>query len=74
MSFGVVMKGLNSLYFKRHIDFIFEFIPYLVLLVALFGFMDILIITKWLTDYSQMEGAKPPSIITSMIAMFLNFG
>ena len=36
--------------------------------------MDLLIIKKWLTDYSVVEGAKPPSIITSMIAMFLNFG
>lgn len=27
MSLGVIMKALNSLFFKRYIDFIFEFIP-----------------------------------------------
>ena len=74
MSFGVFMKGLNSIFFKRPIDFFFEFLPQIILLLALFGFMDLLIIAKWLTDYSQMDGAKPPSIISSMIAMFLNFG
>ena len=36
--------------------------------------MDLMIIIKWLTDFSQMDGAKPPSIITLMITMCLNFG
>ena len=40
----------------------------------MFGFMDLLIVVKWLTNYSEMEGAKPPSVITSMITMFLGLG
>jgi V-type H+-transporting ATPase subunit a len=52
MSMGVVVKALNAAYFGRKLEFIFEFIPQIVLLLALFGFMDALIITKWLTDYS----------------------
>jgi hypothetical protein len=36
--------------------------------------MDLLIVVKWLTDYSQVEGAKPPSIISTMIVMCLGFG
>jgi hypothetical protein len=36
--------------------------------------MDMLIVIKWLTDFSAMEGAKPPSIIASMIVMCLGFG
>ena len=47
MSLGIIMKGLNSLYFRRMIDFIFEFIPQIILLLALFGWMDVLIIAKW---------------------------
>jgi V-type H+-transporting ATPase subunit a len=27
MSFGVCMKGLNSIYFGRKVDFFFEFLP-----------------------------------------------
>lgn len=47
MLLGVVMKGLNSLYFRNKLDFFFEFIPQFLLMFALFGWMDILIIAKW---------------------------
>jgi V-type H+-transporting ATPase subunit a len=51
MSLGVFMKALNSIHYKRPIDFFFEFVPQILLLMALFGFMDMIIIIKWLTDY-----------------------
>jgi V-type H+-transporting ATPase subunit a len=73
MSLGILMKAANSIYFRKFIDFFFEFIPQIVLMLALFGYMDMLIIIKWLTDYDNGE-SNPPSIITSMINMFLNFG
>lgn len=44
------------------------------MLLAMFGFMDFLIFVKWGTNYAAMDGANPPSIISSMINMFLNFG
>src|SRR5574343_547913 len=47
MSMGIIMKGFNALYFKSIVDFIFEFIPQIIFLIALFGWMDILIIAKW---------------------------
>lgn len=47
MSLGIFMKGLNSIYFKQPLDFIFEFIPQILLLWFLFGWMDALIIAKW---------------------------
>lgn len=68
------MKGLNNIYFKKPVDFFFEFLPQIVMLLSLFGFMDFLIFVKWNTDYNAMTGAKPPSIISTMINMFLNFG
>jgi hypothetical protein len=34
------------------LEFWFEAVPQLILLLSLFGFMDILIVVKWLTDYS----------------------
>jgi V-type H+-transporting ATPase subunit a len=40
----------------------------------MFGFMDLLIIVKWCTDWSAIEGSKPPSIISTMIVMCLGFG
>lgn len=81
MSIGIFMKAANSLYFKRYVDFIFEFIPQIILLWALFGWMDLLIIVKWLTPWSDDAGTATelntthaPNIITIMIGMFLAFG
>ena len=48
MSLGVFVKAFNNLYFKKYVDFFFEFIPQIVMLWALFGYMDLLIIIKWL--------------------------
>lgn len=48
MSLGVTMKGFNSIYFGSMLDFFFEFIPQICLLLALFGWMDALIIFKWI--------------------------
>lgn len=85
MSLGIIMKGFNSVYFKKGLDFTCEFVPQIILLLALFGWMDILIIGKWLTpkdvesihvagsdEYNKL--ALSPPIITTMIDMFLNMG
>ncbi len=42
-------------------------------MLVLFGYMDLLIITKWCTDWTGIEHASP-SVITSMIEMALNGG
>mmetsp|Transcript_25717 Transcript_25717/g.39549 ORF Transcript_25717/g.39549 Transcript_25717/m.39549 type:complete len:170 (-) Transcript_25717:66-575(-) len=73
MTLGIFIKGANALYFNRKLDFYHEFIPQLVLLLALFGFMDVLIINKWLTDWNGNE-SKAPSIVNVMIEMCLNGG
>ena len=75
MSLGILLKGLNALHFNRKLDFYHEFIPQLILLLALFGFMDILIIQKWLTNWDMIgDTSKTPSIINAMIGMFLKGG
>ena len=73
MTLGIVLKGSNLIYFSRKIDFVFEFLPQLIILLALFGYMDFLIIVKWLTDFSGKED-KAPSIIQTMISMFISMG
>ena len=73
MSLGVCMKAVNSVYFKNKLDLLHEFVPQIILLWVLFGYMDTLIIMKWLTDYTGREGTAP-SIISTMISMALNGG
>ena len=89
MSMGVIMKGFNALHFRNRLDFFFEFIPQFLLLFVLFGWMDILIIGKWV-EYKNIDAnfdtRNPnevagydqvhlsPPIISTMIDMFLKFG
>lgn len=68
MIVGICNKGLNSLYFNDIPGFFFEFIPQIVFMVSTFGYMVLLIITKWLTNYDGREN-DAPSIITT----FINF-
>ncbi|EDV28211.1 V-type proton ATPase 116 kDa subunit a isoform 1 [Trichoplax sp. H2] len=72
MSFGVVLSLLNHLYFKRTVNIYCEFIPEVIFLGCIFGYMIGLIFFKWLafTCYSEFQ----PSILLAMIDMFLNFG
>jgi len=73
MSLGILMKAFNAVHFGRPIDFIFEFIPQLTLLTCLFGWMDFLIVAKWVQFWPN-GAARAPNIISVMINMFLNFG
>ena len=39
MTFGLLLKGANEIYFNRTIQFVFEFIPQLFFMIGLFGYM-----------------------------------
>jgi len=69
MCFGICMRGLNAVYFKSAVDFICEFIPMILFFGGLFGYMVLLIIWKWVTNWTipieqgQMKG-KVPQVIS----------
>lgn len=73
MSLGVCMKAFNAVYFEHKLDLWLEFIPQITLLWVLFGYMDLMIICKWCTDFTNRE-YEAPSVVSSMIGMFLNGG
>ena len=73
MIMGIFIKGLNSIYFNNYLDFIFEFLPQLVFMTFLFGYMNLMIIIKWLTDWTQ-KTTSPPSIISQLLNVFLKGG
>ena len=46
------------------IDLKHEVIPQLLLLICMFGYMDLLILIKWNTDWVGMgESSRAPSIV-----------
>lgn len=74
MSFGVFLKAINCLHYGLYVDFVFEFIPQILFLSCTFGYMCLLVIYKWLINWSIVGTQFAPSIITSMIGMFLGLG
>jgi V-type H+-transporting ATPase subunit a len=74
MVFGIGLKAVNCLHFGRKIDFYFEFIPQMMFMVLIFGYMDFLIVFKWLKYYSPTQVNSAPSIISTMINIPLKMG
>lgn len=82
MSMGIIVKGFNACFKGQNIVFWFEVVAGLIILNGLFGWMDFLILSKWLhpmnaysTDPKAVEHLRStPSIITVMINNFLKGG
>ncbi len=73
MIFGIFLRGMNAIYFKNTLDFVFEFIPQLIFMCILFGYMNVMIFIKWASDWS-FDTQKAPSLISQMMNIFLKFG
>jgi V-type H+-transporting ATPase subunit a len=73
MVVGVFLKLLNALYFKRKLEIWFEFVPQVLFLGLLFGYMDFLIVFKWLKLWNG-SAHPPPSIISTMMDIGLKTG
>merc|ERR1719440_1693453 len=54
----------NSLHEGNSTDFTFECIPMMTFMLCFFGYMDYMILYKWVTPMQN-----PPSIINSLICM-----
>jgi len=50
-------------YFRDYVSIIFEFIPMMLFLLALFGYMDILIIGKWILVDASVAVCAPSLLI-----------
>ena len=72
MILGIILKGLNDLFFYDFLSFLFEFIPQIIFMSLLFGYMNILIYIKWNKNWE--DTSKAPSIISQMINIILKKG
>ena len=84
MSLGVFMHLLNGIKFRKWYNVFCEFIPQLLFLWCMFGYLCMLITYKWFQDYGYYaepvytactpSGPRdPPSLIGVMISMALPF-
>ncbi|KAB7496840.1 V-type proton ATPase subunit a isoform 1 [Armadillidium nasatum] len=54
MTFGIVLSFLNYRHFKKTIDIVFQFIPQIIFLMGLFGYLCFLVVYKWF-NYSGLN-------------------
>jgi len=74
MFFGIALSLLNHRHFKRPLNIIFDFIPMMIFLFCMFGYLIILIFHKWV-HYTSKEAHDAPSLLIGLIDMFLfNYG
>jgi V-type H+-transporting ATPase subunit a len=53
MTGGVILRGINSVYFRQWLDFYCEFIPMMIFDLSFFGYMLILIFVKWSINWNN---------------------
>uniref|UniRef100_A0A8C8EEY9 V-type proton ATPase subunit a n=1 Tax=Otus sunia TaxID=257818 RepID=A0A8C8EEY9_9STRI len=70
MIFGVVLSLFNHIYFKKYINIILQFIPEMIFIVSLFGYLVFMIIFKW-CHFDVHSSQSAPSILIHFINMFL---
>ncbi|XP_014669028.1 PREDICTED: V-type proton ATPase 116 kDa subunit a isoform 1-like [Priapulus caudatus] len=70
MLFGVILSIFNHRYFKQPLNVFAEFIPQLIFLNGIFGYLCVLIIAKWIS-WAGDDAACAPSLLLGLINMFL---
>ncbi|KAJ3848865.1 V-type ATPase, V0 complex, 116kDa subunit family [Lentinula lateritia] len=73
MTFALCLQFPNHLKFKRPIDIYANFIPQMIFLQSIFGYLVICILYKWSVDWSKAT-TQPPSLLNMLISMFLSPG
>uniref|UniRef100_A0A674D9H3 V-type proton ATPase subunit a n=1 Tax=Salmo trutta TaxID=8032 RepID=A0A674D9H3_SALTR len=73
MSFGVILGVFNHLHFRKKFNLYLVFLPEMLFLLCLFGYLVFMIIYKWLA-FSARDSQMAPSILIHFINMFLMQG
>ncbi|XP_039218235.1 V-type proton ATPase 116 kDa subunit a isoform X2 [Crotalus tigris] len=70
MVFGVVLSLFNHIYFKQTTNIVLQFIPEMIFIISLFGYLVFMIIFKW-CRFNVNNVQNAPSILIHFINMFM---
>ena len=73
MTFAICLQVPNHIHFKKPLNIYAEFIPQILFMWSIFGYLVICIIYKWSVDWGQ-SSATPPGLLNMLIYMFLSPG
>lgn len=71
MVLGICLSAANAVHFKKKYNFYFEFLPQVLFMLSLFGYMCFLIVLKWIKDW-RLGAKSSPYLLTTMINIFLS--
>ncbi|PLW25622.1 hypothetical protein PCANC_26498 [Puccinia coronata f. sp. avenae] len=71
MTFAICLQVPNHLFFGRFSSIWAEFLPQLLFMESIFGYLVLTILYKWSVDWSQPGAGNPPNILNMLIYMFL---
>nr|XP_016945921.1 V-type proton ATPase 116 kDa subunit a1 [Drosophila suzukii] len=72
MIFGVSMSVVNFVYYKKYASIFLEFLPQVLFLLLLFGYMVFMMFFKWVVYNDTVEGPLSPACAPSILILFIN--
>jgi V-type H+-transporting ATPase subunit a len=70
MLFGLILSLTNHTYFKKPLNIWCEFVPQLLFMLCMFGYLVVLIFVKWFR-YDASQSSCAPSILITFINMVM---